>query len=144
MTRSAPSLRDSVHPADGLRLTRRELLALTLAAGLLHGLPRTASADAAVDEPLLGVVPNRAAAATLGRAYLAAHPDEAEPRRLRTLLEATLRADVSDAAALRTRIEHQLRADYIRGDLAEVDGWLLSLTEARLYALAALAEPRAG
>ncbi|NEX23258.1 hypothetical protein G3480_23665 [Thiorhodococcus mannitoliphagus] len=142
MTKGAFSGHDSKDRADALRLTRRELLALTLAAGLLRGLPQTASAAQTATEPLLDVVSNRAAAAVLGRAYLVAHPEEADLARLRTLLQERLRTDVSDEASILVRIERQLRNDYIRGDLVEVDGWLLSLTEARLYALAALA--RAG
>lgn len=142
MIQGVSSLHHPRGKTEGPCLSRRELLTLALAAGLLHGFPRIASAIPSGTKALLGALPNRAAAATLGRAYLAASPAEADPGRLLSLLEATLGSDASDEAALLARIDRQLRSEYIRGDLVDVDGWLLSRTEARLYALAALAEPQ--
>lgn len=141
MTGSALLPSDPTPASKGPRLTRRELLALTLALGLLEGLPKTISASMPFNEPLLDLVPNRAAAAALGRIYLALHPDEADLGPLREHLHARSRAPASDGVSLRAQIEQQLRMDYLRGDLVEVDGWLLSRTEARLYALAALSDP---
>jgi len=40
------------------------------------------------------------------------------------------------------RLRAQIRRDFATGDMVEVGGWLLSATEARLYALAALALPQ--
>jgi hypothetical protein len=40
--------------------------------------------------------------------------------------------------ALRHRIANQVRLDFAQGAVVSVDGWLLSLTEARVYALVAL------
>ncbi len=40
--------------------------------------------------------------------------------------------------AVRRRIANQVRLDFAQGAVVSVDGWLLSLTEARVYALVAL------
>lgn len=40
---------------------------------------------------------------------------------------------------MRLRIVDQVRHDFAQGAIIEVDGWLLSLTEARVYALVSLA-----
>ena len=37
--------------------------------------------------------------------------------------------------AVRRRIANQVRLDFAHGAVVSVDGWLLSLTEARVYAL---------
>ena len=40
--------------------------------------------------------------------------------------------------AVRRRIANQVRLDFAHGAVVSVDGWLLSLTEARVYALVTL------
>jgi hypothetical protein len=42
-------------------------------------------------------------------------------------------------AELRTAVDRLVRNDFAQGRIVRVDGWILSLTEARLCALAALA-----
>ena len=84
-----------------------------------------------------------ASAAAVGRAYLADHPDEADRDRLAAQLGAGLRCQDcdparSDTARLRAGLARQLRADFGQSRVVRVDGWVLSLTEARLCALAAL------
>jgi hypothetical protein len=49
--------------------------------------------------------------------------------------------DCTSARALRHSLRDQSRHDFEHGRTATVDGWLLSLTETRLYALAALLPP---
>jgi len=46
--------------------------------------------------------------------------------------------DCASAMALRHSLRDQSRYDFEHGRIATVDGWMLSLTETRLYALAAL------
>ena len=44
-----------------------------------------------------------------------------------------------DRAALRRRVDRRIRADFAAGRVVTADGWVLSRTEARLYALIAAA-----
>lgn len=132
-------------------MTRRDLVASLAAmiAGLL--LPGASAADQTADDWPSGwldaVVPDLAAAGRLGRAYLAAHPDEREPRRLVVELLGSLglskerhAVDSVPAARWSTRAREVVTEDYLAGRVVPVDGWVLSVTEARLYALAALAD----
>jgi hypothetical protein len=43
-----------------------------------------------------------------------------------------------NAQALKQRISNRVRRDFTEGAVVNADGWVLSVTEARLYALAAL------
>jgi hypothetical protein len=47
-------------------------------------------------------------------------------------------AVTNDSAAELELLDDAVRADYVQGDVVLVDGWLLSRTEARLYALVTL------
>ena len=92
---------------------------------------------------LVAVLGRPASAAVVGRAYLAAHPAEAKRDWLAERLSADLRCHDchparSDAGRLRAGLARQLRADFGQSRVVRVDGWVLSLTEARLCALAAL------
>jgi hypothetical protein len=85
---------------------------------------------------------------TIGRACLQALPQmERSSRSLsRTLLEqvASASSGCSSLLALRHSIREVSRADFDRGNVVDVDGWILSLTEARLYALGSLWAENAG
>ena len=92
---------------------------------------------------LVAALRRPASAAVVGRAYLAGHPAEADRSWLAERLGADLRCQDcdparSDAARLRTGVARQLRADFAQSRVVRVDGWVLSVTEARLCALAAL------
>jgi len=39
---------------------------------------------------------------------------------------------------IRRQLANQVRHDFVKGAMVDVDGWLLSVTEARVYALIAL------
>lgn len=142
--------------SDGL--TRRHFLAaaLSLAASGLS-VSKAEPAAAPDTEPntrqtastdLLGVLADPAAAARFGRAYLAAHPAEAD---LDALID-QLRAAVSsrhgslptDADALTAALVAVVEQEYATLPPGRVDGWLLAPSEARLYALAALASGPSG
>jgi len=84
---------------------------------------------------------NRQAVARLGNAYLASHAAEHDAGVLIDAIDralaattAALAAPVDNAALLQQRVRHE----YARGEVARVSGWVLSVTEARLYALVAL------
>ena len=82
-------------------------------------------------------------AAGLGRHYLAAAAGEADTARLVTLVSRQLK-ELSEPvyrapeAELRSALDEKVRTDFARGEVVMVDGWLLSVTEARLCALATL------
>jgi hypothetical protein len=84
---------------------------------------------------------NRQAVARLGNAYLAAH---AAQRDAGVLIDAIDRALATTAAAPAAPVDNvallqqRVRHEYTRGEVARVSGWVLSVTEARLYALVAL------
>jgi hypothetical protein len=107
---------------------RRRTLLLAAATASV-GAPQ-ARADS---EALLGLFADRAAAAAIGHAYLASHPSDAASL-ARSLLTA-----LPGAAPVRVEVAALVRADYATGRIACAGGWILSATEARLCALAALA-----
>lgn len=114
-------------------VTRRRLL---MATGAIAGISAMGSMPAAADGRaggLLRLLPDRAAAARIGRSYLAAAPEEASVDRLMALLDLP---DGGDAARL---FEARRRMDFREGRTVPVEGWRLAVTEARLCALAALA-----
>jgi hypothetical protein len=94
-------------------------------------------------ERLVGALRQRASAATVGRAYLAAHPADAGLERLTADLADDLCRQQcapwrTTPAGLRAAFARRVRDDFAIGRVTRVDGWVLSLTEARLCGLAAL------
>ena len=124
-------------------LTRRRLLiaavtaATAVAAGpgvLLPLVERLAALNTAGH--LRSLITDDEGASYLGRRYLQAHPSEARGDVLVSRLVGT-RAPTSAREASRA-VAAGIRSDYAAGRSVRVDGWVLSLTEARLYALVAL------
>jgi hypothetical protein len=82
--------------------------------------------------------------AGFGNAYLQAFPGERNLDRLAHALRAALDitspepAARQDAAALFARLDRTVRDEYRRGEVVTVAGWLLSRSEARLYAASTL------
>lgn len=94
--------------------------------------------------PLLASLRHGESAAAVGAVFLRQHPGEADARYLSTTVAADLRCRGCDPLyASRTRIRRavseQVHEDFAQGRVVDVDGWVLSATEARLYGLAALA-----
>jgi hypothetical protein len=112
-------------------LSRRLLLAAGGVMAVLALAPRLRRADP-VDR--LGL--DRDAAAAVGRAYLDACPEEADPGRLEALLTGELREGSLDS--VRRRLANRRRGDFARGDVVVVRGWVLARSEARLCALISL------
>ncbi len=103
-------------------ITRRRLLESS--AFCLVGLTLHACAE----EPKSSIVDQLArfpAVRRVGRTYLSANPAENDAERLADLLPESW-----------DRIEAEIRGDFAVGRVVRLSGWLLSLTEARLYALA--------
>lgn len=73
-------------------------------------------------------------AAVVGEAYLALAPEERDETSLARLVGLDLFHRRTSFPEVRDRIT----GDFELGDTVRVDGWVLSHTEARLYALAAL------
>jgi len=109
--------------------------------GIAHAIP--SDEEARLTDALLALLPARTSAAALGRRYLAGAPGERDMARLveeiasaqsalrRKLLESTPR----DRANL---LAKQRRDDFRRGAIVQVDGWMLSVTETRICAIACL------
>jgi len=75
--------------------------------------------------------------AAIGQAYLAAVPEESDQAALLAGLGVAEDA-VGDPNAMLDALADQVHADFAAGDTIQLDGWALSLTEARLCALIAL------
>ncbi|GAC1343092.1 MAG: hypothetical protein NVSMB18_18270 [Acetobacteraceae bacterium] len=84
---------------------------------------------------LLDLFADPARARGLGEAYLALLNQRPSP----AALTDAVWGDLAGSGPLRTRVADQIRRDYASGRITCLDGWLLSVTEARLCALAALA-----
>ncbi|MCB1890553.1 MAG: hypothetical protein KDH20_23315 [Rhodocyclaceae bacterium] len=124
---------------DAFQPARRRLIGLALAA--LAGVPARADVGATAQAAGLLDAIDAEAAARFGFRYLAQHTGEARLPELVAYLAAAIREEratgtkgISRLTALRERIRH----DYRDADCVDLDGWLLSRTEARLCALAAL------
>ncbi len=75
------------------------------------------------------------ALAVLGRHYLAAHPEDDDREALRHALGLD---DAQPESSWLAHLDASLHRDLERGDIIELEGWQLTRTECRLYALAAL------
>jgi hypothetical protein len=75
-----------------------------------------------------------------GRLYLERYPEEAEIERLLERIDKELIGEFSQGMhsdkpqLLAEHLDKQVRSDYRRGEVVRVDDWLLSRTEARIYA----------
>lgn len=127
-------------------MRRRSFLSVLISAGaLVAGWPGIGRGglEAGPVRSLLAALRQGDSAAVVGAAFLRQHPAEADARYLGTTVAADLRCRGCDPLrASRTRvrraISEQVREDFAHGRVVEVDGWVLSATEARLYGLAAL------
>lgn len=129
-------------------LSRRSLLkrlALVVLAGALPAGLRAQNADRRWRPPsarLTRCLSDPQSAAVLGARYLARMPEEADRELLARLIAGArrraLRLARADTRRLRALLARQQRADFACGRTVCLDGWVLSRTEARLCALAAL------
>lgn len=92
----------------------------------------------ALDRPNLLEMLGSERVRSLGARYLATVPGENSVQALRTAI-AERRSSPLHVAWARTSVEDAVREDFADGRTVIVDGWILSLTEARQCALFALA-----
>lgn len=130
-------------------MRRRDFVAgIVVAGAALASWPAWASrwlggTTASPAETLLAAFRHPESAAAIGRAYLAGHPQDADPDTLVENVTAGLRCrgcdpEAAGRADLRQAIAREVRDDFAQGRVVNVDGWVLSATEARLCGLAAL------
>jgi hypothetical protein len=131
---------------DQRRLSRRAFLALcgvSVAAGgyKLIGADQDTYDAHAVTVRVTAAFNDLPSARAVGEAYLRGRPHERDERRLVGRLRRSNGAwtRVRRPEDARRLARAQMRRDYEGGRLAAVDGWYLSVTEARLCALATFA-----
>ena len=139
-----------------MRIARRNILLSFLGLTAVHvlGLKNVLAAPfepAAVDHlarQLARLVPHPESARLIGAAYLAAKPQEAEVMTLIKFLCPDLngsglnaRRQIPPRARLRRQMAARRRDDYSEGRIVRLKGWIVTDTEARLCALAALCTP---
>ncbi len=90
---------------------------------------------------LQNITGQREATIRLGRAYLESHPAEQEPDHLLSLIDQALvklpdidHKQLNDSTRIAEALKRLVRAEYINDDVVNPLGWVLSVTEARLYA----------
>ena len=77
---------------------------------------------------------NRRAIGTLGRAYLKLKPDERDDTVLKNLLVDTAHTilfEKQDMATIEAQIEKKIKNDFDDKHIVVLEGWVLSITEAR-------------
>ena len=81
----------------------------------------------------------------LGRAYLDAHASERDTERLLAWVDQALDGQqgqdtepTEDSSQMVTALKRVVGDEYARDQVTLLQGWVVSLTEARLYALAAM------
>lgn len=128
-------------------MRRRGFLSILISSGaLIAGWPASGR-EKLTAEPirsLLASLRHDESAAVVGNAFLRRHAGEADAQHLATSIAADLRCRGCDPrrvsrARLRRAIAEQVREDFAQNRVVDVDGWVLSSTEARLCGLAALA-----
>jgi hypothetical protein len=130
------------------KLSRRDIFRHLAYGGLMMSLPTFALARPAgnLSPPLASLLcqffSNRESARVVGQRYLDLTPNEASTERLMALIfqskENYARLAHADAEQLRAILSDQQRADFAHGRTIMIDGWILSETEVRLCALAAI------
>lgn len=71
----------------------------------------------------------------IGKKYLSEHPDEKSERKL---VKSLLKKTTSNQQELIESLQQLTREDYVQDHIVMVDGWLLSVSEARQCALYSL------
>jgi len=89
---------------------------------------------------LVGFFHDKDSARAVGREYLRIAPVEADTMKLTELICAGRQERYAELSQVNVRrmLLHQPREDFDKGRIVNVQGWILSETEARLCALAAL------
>jgi hypothetical protein len=93
---------------------------------------------------LTGLFMHQESAQAIGRAYLQSHPQAADARTLESQIAQSLASDrkqliAADSRSLSELLAERIRQDFEAEQIVKVQGWILSVTEARLCALTVLA-----
>ena len=131
---------------NGRHLNRRSFDALIAGAAIWPctsaALPILAATT--IRKLLLSVLEQPASAYTIGSAFLESLPPDARVAdRLVNAIVCAVGCDsvtIRSTETLRKQISIQVRRDFAEGAVVIVAGWVLSETEAQLYALAALGD----
>ena len=123
-------------------MNRREFILAALV-GLLAGNVSAGSANVQVPTWISRLAGDPNATAQLGASYLREHPAEHDATHLADLLQQALTRFVepthpTDADSLSAAAIAMINREYTEAQVVEVDGGMLSRSEARLYALLAL------
>jgi hypothetical protein len=132
-------------------VTRRSFLRMVILLGAMALIRREdmfVTTDGAHNDHLLTLklasfFRNKESARIVGLEYLRVAPTEADAWQLTKSICACWQEPYdeiahADIAKIKQRLRHQQRDDFEKGRTLEVDGWILSETEVRLCALAAL------
>jgi hypothetical protein len=116
-------------------------LTLAVGPGAGYGKALPGTADAPLARWLKCMVADLESARRVGQVYLQKAPEEADRDRLLMQIfpELTPARQIDSPAAWRRAYTAKCRQDFAEGQTVRIDGWVLSLTEARLCALAAIA-----
>jgi hypothetical protein len=133
------------------RISRRRMLALALGVGLwplarlgsAWALPSWVRREVAPGARLVALFPHGESARAVGVEYLVSHPRDADRRVLCRAVADALGYACSDIdslsdEALRDDLRASIHRDFASDDVVVVGGWILSRTEARICAVAAL------
>jgi hypothetical protein len=131
------------------RWSRREVLAGGITSAIAASGAGRVAAGMVVstipdDSLLYTLFPDLGHARTLGRACLRFFPTTVSADRLYAWIVPAGRAEIENVATiaeLRRSIRQRVRRDFAVDDTVQVNGWVLSITELRLYALAELIAP---
>ncbi|HBY96447.1 MAG TPA: hypothetical protein DEP84_21305 [Chloroflexi bacterium] len=132
-------------------IRRRELLTIALWLGLATRLRPSVQWSAPAARPQLdslsasvaGLLKYKESARIVGRTYLQNVPQEADAQTLVNLLSLGPVHNNSESRnattnTLRELLQLRMRQDFEEGQIVKLQGWILSVTEARLCALVAL------
>jgi hypothetical protein len=131
--------------SDRARWSRRDVLGCGILGAIAASSAGRVAASAIPDGSLLyALFPDLHHARALSRACLRFFPTTVSADRLYAWIVPRDRSEIENAATiaeLRRSIGQRVRRDFAVDDTVQVDGWVLSITELRLYALAALIAP---
>jgi len=129
-------------PCSKFRHQRRQVLKLLLGTGLLSAFgPLLAKPDPLAKQLLVlaNSLSRNTSIQRLGDTYNRTHPGEANAAKLVQLLEeSSLAYSKGNSIRIEQTLDLAMRHDFGQDHIESIDGWWLSRTEARLYALSAL------
>jgi hypothetical protein len=131
---------------SGIALTRRFVAGVTVL-GLFGWIGarsiRPPEATLEAEAAILTILPHRESASHIGRLALASWPQMRDRMSLLSTVLEDLQLDITEVAQvtaneLGNRLSQRIQMDFSVGRTVSLDGWLLSLAEVRVCALAAL------